>query len=68
MSTELINRITVKKDGVYVSSHSSKRVYGISLPSRQKHTVFMNVRCGIGCMEKFPQGAANMTEGIKIKI
>ena len=23
MSTELINRITVKKDGVYVSSHSS---------------------------------------------
>ena len=24
MSTELINRITVKKDGVYISSHSSK--------------------------------------------
>ena len=23
MSTELINRITVKKDGVYISSHSS---------------------------------------------
>lgn len=23
MSTELINRITVKKDGVYLSSHSS---------------------------------------------
>lgn len=23
MSTELINRITVKKDGYYVSSHSS---------------------------------------------
>ena len=27
MSTELINRITVKKDGVYVSSHSSNDTY-----------------------------------------
>lgn len=27
MSTELINRITVKKDGVYVSSHSSNDTF-----------------------------------------
>ena len=61
MSTELINRITVKKGGVYLSSHSSN-------DTEPFHAWPLSVKCVTKCTLRLPSDAASMTVSIKTEI